>query len=286
MNRQTVTRGGVELCVERFGDPGDPTLLLIAGGAQSMIWWETAFCEQIVGHGRHVIRYDHRDTGASTNSPPGRPAYTSTDLATDPIRILDALEVERAHLVGMSMGGGIAQYLAVRHPERLRALTLVSSSPCGPGDDDNGLPPIAPHLMATFTDPDPEPDWGDREAVVGYRVDAERPYVGSLGFDEDRIARLARLEVERTRDMAASMSNHFALDGDWSVRGRLGDIAVPTLVLHGTNDPLFPIGHGEALAREIPGARLVPLRGVGHEVPPPPLWGVVVGAIVEHTAAP
>ena len=275
---------GVELCVETFGRPADPTVLLVAGGAQSMVWWEAALCERIAGCGRHVVRYDHRDTGRSTTSPVGAPAYTAEDLATDPLRILDALDVDAAHVVGMSMGGGIAQHLAVHHPSRVRTLTLVSTSPDGPGDASNGLPPIAPPVMATFTDPDPEPDWSDRESVLLYRVDAERAYVGSLGFDEERVRRLAAAEIDRTRDMAASMTNHFLAEGGPSERHRLGTIAAPTLVLHGTDDPLFPIGHGEALAREIPGARLVPLPGVGHEIPPPSLWDVVVTELVTHPA--
>ncbi len=275
---------GVELCVETFGEPADPTVLLIAGGAQSMVWWEAALCERIAESGRHVVRYDHRDTGRSTTSPVGAPAYTAEDLATDPLRILDALDVDAAHVVGMSMGGGIAQHLAVHHPARVRTLTLVSTSPEGPGDDSNGLPPITPAVMATFTDPDPEPDWSDRAAVLRYRVDAERAYVGSLGFDEERVRRLAAAELDRTHDMAASMTNHFLAEGGSSERDRLGSIAAPTLVLHGTDDPLFPLGHGEALAREIPGARLVPLPGVGHEIPPPPLWDLVVAELVAHTA--
>jgi pimeloyl-ACP methyl ester carboxylesterase len=280
----TVTVDGVRLCVEPFGSPADPAVLLIAGGAQSMVWWEDGFCARLAAGGRYVVRYDHRDTGRSTASPAGRPDYTSTDLDTDPLRVLDGLGVDRAHVVGMSMGGGIAQYLAVEHGERVRSLVLVESSPAGPGGPDNGLPPVAPALAAALRDPDPEPDWSDRAAVVAYRVAVERPYAGGLGFDEPRVRRLAALEVDRTADVAASLTNHFVLDDGWSGRARLGGITAPTLVLHGTTDPLFPFGHGEALAREIPGARLVPLEGAGHEIPPPPLWDLVVSSILDHTA--
>lgn len=285
MTETTITTdGGQHLCIEGFGDPADPAVLLIAGGAQSMVWWEDGFCERLARGGRHVVRYDHRDTGRSACSPAGRPDYTSEDLATDPLRILDALHLADAHVVGLSMGGGIAQYLGVEHGNRVRSLVLVDTSPDGPGNAANGLPPMTAALAATFTDPDPEPDWSDRAAVLDYRVAVERPYDGSLGFDEPRVRRLAALEIDRTTDMAASMTNHFVLEGGWSGRARLAGITAPTLVLHGTADPLFPIGHGAALAREIPGARLVPLEGVGHQQPPPQLWDLAVTAILDHTA--
>ena len=284
MTEQIVTIDGVDLCLEAFGSPVDPALLLIAGGAQSMDWWEVEFCDRLAAAGRFVIRYDHRDTGRSATSPAGSPSYASEDLATDPLRILDHLGISRAHLVGLSMGGGIAQRLGVLHPDRIRTLTLMSTSPAGPGNDDNRLPPMDSRLTASFTDPDPEPDWDDREAVVTYRVDVERPFAGALGFDEERTHRIASSEVDRTRNMCSSLTNHFVLDDGWSGRSRIGDIRTSTLVMHGTTDPFFPIGHGEALAHEIPGARLVPLEGMGHQQPPPQLWDLTVSTILKHTA--
>ena len=278
-----MTTDGTELCFETFGDPADATVLLIAGGGQSMVWWEDDFCARLADAGRHVVRYDHRDTGRSTSSPAGRPSYTGTDLATDPLRLLDGLGLAAAHVVGLSLGGGIAQYLALEHSERVRTLCLSSTSPWVPTQHGHSLPGPAPQIAATFTDPDPEPDWTDRDAVIAYRVDVERPYVGSLGFDEPRVRRLAVQEVDRTRDMAASMTNHFILDEDPTTDARLDQITAPTLVLHGTTDPMFPIAHGEALAAEIPGARFLALPGVGHQQPPPEVWDLVVAAVVEHT---
>jgi pimeloyl-ACP methyl ester carboxylesterase len=283
MTEQILTVDGIDLCFETFGDPAEPTMLLIAGGAQSMIWWEDDFCGRLAEAGPHVVRYDHRDTGRSTSSPPGRPAYTAHELTTDPLRILDALGVRRAHLVGLSMGGGIAQRIALEHPERVSTLCLASTSPAVPAEHDRKLPPPSPQVMATFTDPDPGPDWTDRDAMVAYRVEAERPYAGSLGFDEPRYRRLAAQEVDRTRDMAASMTNHFVLDDDTPTGSRLDQITAPTLVLHGTTDPMFPLEHGRALAAEIPGARLVSLPGAGHQQPPRELWDLAIAAIVEHT---
>lgn len=274
---------GVELCVETFGSPTDATVLLIAGGGQSMVWWEDGFCDRLAEAGRHVVRYDHRDTGRSTSSPPGRPPYTAAELAGDPLRILDALGVERAHVVGLSLGGGIAQRIAFQHPGRIRALCLASTTPAFPAEHERGLPPPSRRVAATFTDPDPEPDWTARDAVIDYRVEAERPYAGDLGFDEARCRSLAAMEVDRTTDMAASMTNHFVLDDDTPAGARLELITAPTLVLHGTADPMFPLEHGHALAREIPDARFVPLPRVGHQQPPPELWELAVSAIVEHT---
>src|SRR4029079_8418315 len=117
--------GGVELCLDDVGDPGDPTVLLIAGAACSMDLWEPELCRRLAERGRHVVRYDHRDTGRSTTSPPGRPTYRSEELFRDPPRLLDAIGVEQAHLVGLSMGGGIAQEVAVLAPDRVLTLTLM-----------------------------------------------------------------------------------------------------------------------------------------------------------------
>lgn len=283
MTEQTVTGPDVTLTFERFGAPTDPTVLLIAGGAQSMVWWPDTFCRRVAAGGRQVVRYDHRDTGRSTSWPAGHPGYTGTALATDPLLVLDALSVTAAHVVGLSMGGGIAQYLGVEHPGRVRSLTLMFTSPAGGRSDGGALPPVDPALAATFSDPIPEPDWEDRAAVIRHRVEVERPYAGDV-FEADRLRRLATLEVDRTADMAASMTNHVLAESSWSGRGRLGAITAPTLVVHGTADPLFPIGHGRALVAEIPGARLLALDGVGHEVPPPRTWDGVIPELLAHTA--
>jgi pimeloyl-ACP methyl ester carboxylesterase len=270
-----------EVCAEVFGSTTDPLLLLIAGGASSMDWWDPQFCQRLVDGGRAVVRYDHRDTGASTTHPPGAPGYDGADLCADALAILDALGSPAAHVSGISMGAGIAQQLAVQHPERLASLTLMSSSPAGPGPD-NGLPAMAPRLLKALAGAS-EPDWSDPAAVVDHMVADMRLYAGSAGFDEDGCRRVAAAVVERSSDPAAA-SNHFMVGGGDDPRPRLGEIAVPTLVIHGTDDPLFPLGHGEALAREIPGAALLVLDGVGHEVPPPSTWDVVVPALLRHTA--
>ncbi|GAA3384704.1 hypothetical protein GCM10020369_15410 [Cryptosporangium minutisporangium] len=269
---------GVELAIERRGPTGAPALLLLAGGAQSMDWWTPEFCDLLGAGQLQVIRYDHRDTGQSSASPPGRPDYTGDDLADDPLRILDALGIDEAHLVGMSMGGGIAQNIAVRNRERVRSLTLVETSPAG--GDHGELPPPSRAVAATWEEPEPEIDWTDENRVIDYRVDVERPFAGPLGLDEPRVRALATLEVRRSRDMASSMMNHFVAGSGTAVDP--AEIRVPTLVLHSADDPMFPLPHGEALARVIPGARLVRLAGVGHEIPPPAVWDVVLPQLHRH----
>jgi pimeloyl-ACP methyl ester carboxylesterase len=162
-------------------------------------------------------------------------------------------------------------------------ITLIATSPAGERADPAELPRPAPRILATFDDPVPDPAWDDRAAVIDHLVAAERPFAGALGIDEARLRRIAGVVVDRTANMAASVTNHWVVEGGPGPF-RLADIAVPTLVLHGTTDPFFPPAHGQALAAEIPHATLVLLEGMGHEVPPPRLWDVVVDAICKHTA--
>jgi pimeloyl-ACP methyl ester carboxylesterase len=276
-----VRANGVDLCVETFGDPTRPAILFIAGAASSMDWWDDEFCERLACAGRFVIRYDHRDTGGSVSSPPGAPDYTGTDLTDDALGLIDVLANGHAHVVGLSMGGGLGQHLAIRNPDRVITLTLMATSP-GPAED---LPPMAQRLRAAFADPPPDPDWSDRDAVVEHLVAAQRLFAGPDSFDEADVRKVAARVVDRTVNPESAARNHWLMAGDGeSVRPRLGEISAPTLVIHGTEDPFFPPGHGVALTREIPGAELLLLDGVGHQTPPRPTWDVVVPAIVRHTS--
>jgi pimeloyl-ACP methyl ester carboxylesterase len=280
-----VTANGVDLCVQTFGEEADPAILLIGGAETSMDWWEDEFCELLAAGPRFVVRYDLRDTGQSVTYEPGAPGYNGSDLLADALGVLDALGIARAHLVGVSMGGAMAQHLALEHPDRVATLTLISTSPIGPrGPGRPDLPPMSAGLASHFAAPAPEPDWSDREAVIDYIVDGLRPYSGSLPFDEQRQRALVERVVDRTINIASSMKNHWLIEPGEPVQGRLSELSVPTLVIHGTDDPLFPYGHGEALADEIPDARLLPLEGGGHELPARPFWDRVVAAILEHTA--
>lgn len=275
---------GVELCAETFGDPEAPAILLISGATWSMDWWDAEFCRRLATGGRFVIRYDQRDTGRSVSYPPGAPGYTGRDLVGDAAGLIDTLAGSRAHVVGLSMGGGIAQYLAVQHADRVATLALISTSPVGVGGPDNELPPMSDRLKAAFADPAPDPDWTDRDAVVEYLVEAERPFAGPESFDEAYVREVARRVADRTVNLESSAKNHWLIDSGEDTALRLGEVTVPTLVIHGTEDPLFPPGHAAALAREIAGAELLLLDGVGHQVPPHSTWGIVVPAILRHTA--
>jgi pimeloyl-ACP methyl ester carboxylesterase len=274
---------GVELCVQTLGDRDHPPILLIHGGASAMDFWDIELCRRLAGGPRYVVRYDHRDTGQSTSYPPGAPGYTGRDLADDAVAILDGLGVASAHLVGQSMGGGIAQVIALDHPERVRSLTLLATSPVGALPEGIELPPTSDELAAMFDSAGPEPDWSDRDAVIEYLVDSFRPYAGSGPFDETGLRSAAERVVDRSRSVA-SANNHFIAEPGPEPTRTLGDVDVPTLVVHGTEDPLFPLPHGETLARLITGAELLVVERMGHELPRW-AWDTIAPAILTHTAA-
>ncbi|WP_280151817.1 alpha/beta hydrolase [Piscinibacter sp. XHJ-5] len=275
---------GVQICTEAFGDPAHPAILLIAGAASSMDWWEDAFCARLASHQRHVVRYDLRDTGRSSTCEAGKPDYTGFDLVKDAAGVLDALDIPRAHVVGISMGGGLAQLLALEFPACVASLTLISTSPGGTSSTSD-LPPMLDRMKAVFDHPAEEPDWSDREAVIRYIVDGTKPFAGTCTASDAALRAVASRAVSRTANIAASMSNHWIIEpGHEPWRSRLGTIRVPTLVIHGTEDPLFPCQHGIALSKEIPGAALLLLEGVGHEMPPAQVWDRIIPALVLHTS--
>jgi pimeloyl-ACP methyl ester carboxylesterase len=273
---------GVGLCVDTAGDAADPAILLIGGMGASMDWWEEPFCQRLAAGGRFVIRYDHRDTGQSVSYPAGAPGYTGADLAADVTGVLDALGRPSAHLAGISMGGALAQQVALAHPERAGSLVLFSTSPAVPVESE--LPPASDGLRPYFTGEVPLPDWTERAAIIDYLTGYERHLEAAEYFDEAHVRALVARIVDRSRDMAASMTNHAVAGEGEPARGRLDEIAAPALVIHGTADPLFPFGHAEALARGIPRAELLPLAGVGHQLPPRPWWPSVIAAMLRHTS--
>ena len=276
-----VEADGAELCTESFGDPADPPILLLMGIGASMMWWEEDFCRRLAAEGRFVVRYDHRDTGRSTTYEHGRPGYTGADLSRDAVAVLDGLGIDAAHLVGVSAGGGIAQEIALEHPDRVLSLVLISTSPAT--GVDRALPPPAQRFGRFISGA--RVDWSDRESVIDY-VSAYQAMLsgGERPFDEAGFSDLVRRDLERARDFAAAQ-NHDVLDhGEGSTKPP-SSIAAPTLVIHGSADPMFPFEHGEALAEEIPGARLIRLEGAGHGVFRED-WDAIVGAIASHTAGP
>lgn len=289
---RTVEVNGVELCTQAFGDTSDPTVLLVGN---SMLAWDAEMCRRLAGGGRYVVRYDLRDTGRSTTVDPDDPAYTLRDLVADAVVLLDALGVERAHVMGVGPGGWIAQLLALDHPSLVRTLVIIGSRPVAPGPTDDDLPDHDQALLEKMFSA-PEPDWGDREAALEALVVAEREFAGSGPFDEAAVRRALGEVYDRTRDAApqgADLPPRFRANHMWTVfahldsgdrwRERLGEIRAPTLVVHGEDDRFFPVGNGRALAAEIPGARLHVLPGVGRELPPR-TYDELVPMLHAHTA--
>ena len=257
----TVNANGVALGIESFGDDDAP-LVLLAGGT-TMLSWPDALCERLAAGGRRVVRYDLRDSGESTTAVTRRqPAYTLRDLAADAAALAAALGGGPAHLAGIGVGGMVAQVAALDHPGAFSALTLAGTRAVAPGPPDDDLPD---HDQATMRRlfARPMPDWTDREAV------AEFAAAGAEIFGDDPVA--ARAIAARIWDrtpgtappvqMANQMGMVFSkLNCKPRWRERLPEIEVPALVVHGRRDPFFPLGNGEAFAREIPGARLLVLE--------------------------
>ena len=278
----TVVRpDGTTLAVETRGRDDDPVLLLLGGAGWSRDWWDDELCDRFVATGLRVVRYDQRDTGESTHWPAGAPGYSGADLAADALAVLDALGVDRAHLVGLSMGGGIAQEIALTTPERVASLTLIATTAVDPRV--GRLPGPTPELAATFADGAPEPDRSTPESAVEALVEAERPYAGAGTFDEARVRAIARRVVARSRDLAAGAANQPPARGGSAGPDDLSALAgLPVLVVHGDADPLFPVEHGRALAAAIPGARLLEIAGMGHQLPPAATWREVVEAVADQ----
>jgi pimeloyl-ACP methyl ester carboxylesterase len=278
MSERVIGAEGAELATQSFGDPAHPPILLIMGIMASMLWWPDAFCARLAERGRFVLRYDSRDTGLSTAYPVGDPAYTSDDMIDDAVRILDGYAIPSAHLVGMSMGGALAQLVALKHRAHVASLTVISSSPVGA--DTSGLPGPSAAYRAHAKQYETI-DWTDRAQVMRMLLAESRALAGvARPFDEAGARRMIERDVERARNFA-SVSNHFIVE-ESDRQYRLSDLRAPLLVIHGTADPLFPIEHGLALARIVPGATMVRLEGGGHELHEAD-WDTIVAAIIDHT---
>jgi pimeloyl-ACP methyl ester carboxylesterase len=273
MSEQFATVGDVELCYETFGDPSDPAVLLIMGLGTQMVAWHEDFCRQIVDRGFFVIRFDNRDCGRSTrfkNVPPPtpgqlatrrvRPAYLLSDMADDAAGLLDVLGIESAHVVGASMGGMIAQTMAVRHPSKVRSLVSIMSNT---GNRWLGQP--APQLLPLLLRRMP----ADRE---GYTRAAARLFkaIGSRGLSEQDIQDMREMmtrSFDRGPSVAGTGRQLAAIIASGDRTRQLRDLKVPTLVIHGTIDKLVRPSGGRATAKAIPGAKLLRIEGMGHDLP-------------------
>jgi pimeloyl-ACP methyl ester carboxylesterase len=275
--------GDVTLAYETFGDGGDPPVLLIMGLATQMLGWPDAFCSGLADRGHYVIRFDNRDIGLSTHledAPPvqiaqvlagdsSSAAYTLSDMARDTVGLLDAVGIERAHLVGASMGGTIAQTVSIEHPQRVRSLTSIMSTT---GDPSVGQP--TPEAIAVLLAARPADRQGTIERVVAnYRV------IGSPGyeFDEDGLRDRTARSYDRANDPDGVLRQLAAVAASGDRTPQLRALSMPTLVLHGTDDPLAAVSGGIATAAAIAGAELATFEGMGHDLPRE-LWP----AITEH----
>ncbi|MBD0676898.1 alpha/beta fold hydrolase [Streptomyces sp. CBMA156] len=275
----TVNADGIALGVESFGDRGAP-LVLLAGGP-TMLSWPDALCARLAAGGRRAVRYDLRDSGESATADPEAPAYTLRDLAADAAALADALGGGPAHLAGIGLGGMVAQVAVLDRPGAFSALTLAGTRPVAPGPPDDDLPD---HDRATMSRlfARPMPDWTDREAVAEFAAAG-----AEIRGDDPVAARTTAARVwDRTPGTAppVQLANQLGLvfsrlDCAPRWRERLPGIAVPTLVVHGRRDPFFPVGNGEALAREIPGARLLVLDEAATAIPDAAA-GEVAGAML------
>ena len=289
LNEQFCRVGDVELCYESFGNPADPTVLLVMGLGMQMIAWHEDFCQELVERGFHVVRYDNRDVGRSTHfdqvkppTPwelitrrPRRPAYLLNDMADDAVGLLDHLGVDAAHVVGASMGGMIAQSVAARHPERVLSLVSIMSST---GSRWSGQP--AMRVLPVFMRRPP----AGKEAFVE-RIVKLFHLVGSPGFpqDEQALRELASLSFDRGADEAGTARQMGAILASGNRIKDLWKITAPTLVIHGTKDKLVAKSGGKATARAISGARLMLIEGMGHDLPRG-AWPRIIGGIVDTAA--
>lgn len=265
---------GIEIAWDSFGDDKAPPLLLIMGIGMQMIAWDDQFCAALAARGFRVIRFDNRDVGLSTHftaagdpnplqvfdqlrkKHPVRSAYALSDMADDAVGLLDALGIRAAHVAGLSMGGMIAQEMAIRHPERVLSLTSIMSAT---GDPDVKGPSF--EVLGALLKPFPP----ERAAFIARSVELWRTLGGS--DDELRVRRLAARAFDRAYDPSGVRRQLVAIWTSGNRKPALARLRVPTLVFHGEADPLIPVENGRDTARAIPGARLEIVPGMGHELP-------------------
>ena len=282
---------GIEIEYDTFGDRSDPPLLLVMGLGAQMIAWDERLCRLLADRGHFVVRYDNRDSGLSTKvdwstddfmaafaaawaEQPIDAPYLLSDMAADGVGLLDALDIPAAHVVGASMGGMIAQTIAIEHPDRVLTLTSIMSTT---GDRDVGQP-TAEAMEVLLTRPPAE-----REASIEQMVRASRVIGSPVHFDEEAARERSALAYDRCYFPVGTGRQLLAVLASGSRAEALRRLTVPTLVIHGEVDPLVPVSGGRRTAELVPGARLVVLPDMGHDLPPV-LWPTIVDAIAEHTA--
>ena len=280
---------GLEIAYETTGDPSDPALLLVMGLGAQLTMWPDRFCELLAGKGFYVVRHDNRDVGLSTkmdgaatpdviaalSGDVSSAAYTLCDMADDAAALLEDLGIPAAHIVGASMGGMIAQALAIRHPDRVLSLCSIMSTT---GDRAVGQP--APEAMSVLLQPPP----ASRDEAAQRRVDAHRAW-GARGFpvDEDELRRDAVAAYDRCFSPMGTARQLVAIMASGDRTEALGAVGAPTLVIHGTDDRLVGPDGGEATAKAVAGAELLLVEGMGHDLPEG-AWPQIVDAITANAA--
>ena len=282
MSVKTVKANGIELAYESFGDVTDPTMLLVMGLGTQMLAWPEEMCTALAVAGHRVIRYDNRDVGLSTHIDVPAPSlpnmllkrgtpYAIADMAADAYGLLDALEIDRFHLVGASMGGFISQAMAIAQPSRIDTLTLIMTST---GSRRVGRPtPAVMKRLATAVEPN------DRQAVIDGTVETYRVIGSPDHLDEERIRVLAGEAFDRSFNPAGRLRQLAAILAQPDRTSQLRELTMPTLVIHGLNDPLVTPSGGIALAKAIPGATFIGHSGMGHDLPHS-LWETMTADIL------
>lgn len=281
----------IQIEYETFGESGSPALLLIAGNGAQLLFWDTEFCEQLAACGLFIIRFDNRDAGLSTKFSDAGASdilvaikaamageqvdapYLLSDMADDCIGLLDVLNIEKAHICGASMGGMIAQVVAYRHPERVMTLTSIMSTTGNPQ-----LPQGRPEAIAAVVATPPE----ERNAYIAHTLEVWRKiWSPGFPFEEERAKTFLENSYDRAFYPEGMVRQNMALLASGDRTPFLSSITVPTLVIHGADDPLIPVESGRETARVIPNAKLLVIPGMGHDLPKG-TWETIVAAICEH----
>ncbi len=286
----SVKVGEVEITYDTFGDPVNPPMLLIMGLSTQMIFWDEAFCRELATQGYWVIRFDNRDVGLSTKfGEAGVPdlmelmmkvqqgetveaPYTLLDMAADAIGLLDVLEIDTAHIVGASMGGMIAQTIAIHYPERVRTMTSIMSSTNNPE-----LPQPEPEAISILITPPPP----NRAEYIEYSVKTWKFLNGELSFDEEYVRKRSGRAYDRNYYPEGSGRQLAAILASGSRKEELRNVKVPTLVIHGDADPLVPVEGGKETAEVIPNAELMIIEDMGHSIPAE-IAPKIIEAITQH----
>ena len=288
-----VTANGIRIEYDTFGDDSHPALLLIAGNGAQTIFWDEDFCGLLVNKGFFVIRFDNRDAGLSTKfEEAGIPdfpaaikalmegktvetAYSLDDMADDAACLLDALGIEKAHICGASMGGMIAQVISYRHPKRVLSLVSIMSTT---GNHD--LPQGKPETIAAVLAPAP----GGRKAYIEHTMNVWRNiWSPGFPFEEERARTFIEKSYDRSYYPQGMARQNMAIIAGGDRRNQLSTIKVPALVIHGSDDPLIPVEGGKDTARVIPGAKLLIIDGMGHDMPKG-VWAGIADAVSRHAA--